>query len=64
MPTRHDSSGNIVLGDIIVAIQGQSIRTSDDLDNVLERFNVGDEVRVEIIRGGRRRTLSVRLQEA
>jgi S1-C subfamily serine protease len=64
MPTRYDRSGNIILGDIIVAIQGQSIRTSDDLDNVLERFNVGDEVRVEIIRGGRRRTLSVRLQEA
>jgi S1-C subfamily serine protease len=64
MPTRYDSSGNIVLGDIIVAIQGQSIRTSDDLDNVLELFNVGDEVRVEVIRGGRKRTLSVRLQEA
>jgi S1-C subfamily serine protease len=64
MPTRYDGSGNIVLGDIIVAIQGQIIRTSDDLDTVLERFNVGDEVRVEVIRGGRKRTLSVRLQEA
>jgi S1-C subfamily serine protease len=64
MPTRYDDSGNIVLGDIIVAIQGQVIRTSDDLDTVLERFNVGDEVRVEVIRGGRKRTLSVRLQEA
>ena len=63
MPTRYDSSGDIVLGDIIIAIEGQSIQTSDDLDNTLERYNVGDEVRVEVIREGRRRTLRVRLQE-
>jgi S1-C subfamily serine protease len=63
MPTRYDSEGNVVLGDIIVAIEGQSIKTSDDLYRTLERYNVGDEVRVEIIRGGRKRTLTVRLQE-
>jgi len=63
MPTRYDSEGNVVLGDIIVAIEGQSIKTSDDLYKALERYNVGDEVRVEVIRGGRKRTLNVRLQE-
>jgi S1-C subfamily serine protease len=63
MPTRYDSSGNIVLGDIIVAIEGQSVRTSDDLYNTLERYNVGDEVRVEVIRGGRKQILKVSLQE-
>jgi S1-C subfamily serine protease len=63
MPTRYDSEGNVVLGDIIVAIEGQSIKTSDDLYKALERYNVGDEVRVEVIRGGRKRTLTVRLQE-
>ena len=63
MPTRYDSSGNIVLGDIIVAIEGQSVRTSEDLYNTLERYNVGDEVRVEVIRGGRKQILKVSLQE-
>jgi S1-C subfamily serine protease len=63
MPTRYDREGNVVLGDVIVAIEGQSIKTSDDLYRTLERYNVGDEVRVEIIRGGRKRTLTVRLQE-
>jgi len=63
MPTRYDSEGNVVLGDIIVVIEGQSIKTSDDLYKALERYNVGDEVRVEVIRGGRKRTLTVRLQE-
>jgi S1-C subfamily serine protease len=63
MPTRHDSEGNVVLGDIIVAIDGQAVKTSDDLYKTLERYNVGDEVRVEVIRGGRKKTLTVRLQE-
>ncbi len=63
MPTRYDREGNVVLGDIIVAIDGQSVKTSDDLYRVLERYNVGDEVRVDVLRGGRKRTLTVRLQE-
>jgi S1-C subfamily serine protease len=63
MPTRYDSEGNVVLGDIIVSIDGQSIKTSDDLYRALERYNVGDEVRVEVIRGGRKRILTLRLQE-
>ncbi|HUU38886.1 MAG TPA: trypsin-like peptidase domain-containing protein [Candidatus Desulfaltia sp.] len=63
MPTRYDREGNVVLGDIIVAIDGQSVKTSDELYKTLERYNVGDEVRVEVLRGGRKRTLTVRLQE-
>lgn len=63
MPTRYDRDGNVVLGDVIIAVEGQSIKNSDDLYRALERYNVGDEVRVEVIRGGRKRTLSVRLQE-
>jgi S1-C subfamily serine protease len=63
MPTRYDRQGNVVLGDIIVAVDGQSVKTTDDLYKILERHNVGDEVRVEVLRGGRKRTLFVRLQE-
>jgi len=63
MPTRYDGEGNVVLGDIIVSIDGQAVKTSDDLYKILERYNVGDEVRVEVIRAGRSRTLKIRLQE-
>ncbi len=63
MPTRYDREGNVVLGDIIVAIDGQSIKTSDDLYRLLEKYDVGDEVQVEVLRGGRKRTLRARLQE-
>jgi S1-C subfamily serine protease len=61
-PTRYDNEGNVVLGDIIVSIDGQNIRTSDDLYKSLANRQVGDEVQVEIIRGGRRRTIKVTLQ--
>jgi S1-C subfamily serine protease len=63
MPTRYDRDRNVVLGDIIVSIDGQSVKTSNDLYKILERYNVGDEIRVEVIRSGRRRTLTVKLQE-
>jgi len=63
MPTRYDRQGNVVLGDIIVAIDGQTVKTTDDLYKILESHNVGDEVRVEVLRGSRKRTLAVRLQE-
>jgi S1-C subfamily serine protease len=63
LPTRYDAAGNVVLGDIIVSIDGQAVKTSADLYRILERYNVGDEIRVEIIRAGRSRTLNVRLQE-
>ncbi len=61
-PTRYDDDGNVVLGDIIVSIDGQAIRTSDDLYRSLASHQVGDVVKVEVVRGGRRRTVSVALQ--
>ena len=63
MPTRYDGGGNVVLGDIIVAIDGQSVKTSSDLYRILDRYRVGDEVRVDVIRDGRKRTFSVKLQD-
>jgi serine protease Do len=52
-----------VLGDVIVAIDGQSVKTSNDLYRILERYRVNDAVRVDVIRDGRRRTLTVKLQD-
>jgi S1-C subfamily serine protease len=62
LSTRYDEDGNIVLGDIIVAIDRQSLRSTDDLYKILDNHQVGDEVQVEVIRDGRRRTLTVKLQ--
>jgi len=56
-------NGDVELGDIIVAIDGEKVATSDDLFRVLDKHQVGDTVRVETIRNGRRTTVPVRLTE-
>jgi putative serine protease PepD len=53
----------VPLGDVITKIDGQAISQQDDLDRVLNSKNVGDRVQVEIVRGGRRVTLNVQLEE-
>ncbi len=58
-PTRQ-YQGNIVLGDIITAVNGKKISTPDDLANELERYKVGDEVTVTLRRDDE--TISVKLK--
>lgn len=50
-------------GDIIVAMDGQKIASRDDYDRVLNNKNVGESVRVEVIRDGRRLTVPLTLDE-
>ena len=52
------------IGDIIVAIDGAKVGDGDDLFNILDKHAVGETVRVEILRNGRRVTVPVRLSEA
>jgi S1-C subfamily serine protease len=56
-------NGDVELGDIIVAIDGEKVATSDDLFRLLDKHKVGDTVQVEIVRNGRRTTVPVRLTE-
>ena len=55
--------GDVELGDIIVAIDGQKIGNNDDLYRTLDKHQVGDTVNVEIVRNGRRMKVPVRLTE-
>jgi len=50
-------------GDIITKIDGQEVRQQDDIDHALNAKNVGDRVQIEVMRAGRRQTLSVQLAE-
>jgi S1-C subfamily serine protease len=56
--------GGVRLGDIIVAVDGEAVGGGDDLTKILDRRQVGNTVRVEIFRDGRRQTVSIRLQPA
>ncbi len=49
--TYRDDWGRIVVGDIIVALNGQPVRNYDALYNMLTEIKVGDQVTVSIVRG-------------
>lgn len=57
-------NGDVELGDIIVGIDGDKVQSSDDLSRIMDKHQLGDTVRVEIVRRGRRMTVPVRLTEA
>ena len=56
--------GDVALGDIIVGIDNDQIRNTDDLFRVLDKHRVGDSVNVRIWRAGRNMTVAVRLMES
>jgi S1-C subfamily serine protease len=60
-PTRRDAAGRLLLGDVIVAVDGQPVRQVEDMA-VIETRAVGDTVEVTVLRDGRQVKLDVRLQ--
>ncbi len=44
--------GDIILGDIIIEVDGQPVRSYDDVRNALEKYSVGDQVEITFIREG------------
>ncbi len=60
--TRVDAKGEVKLGDVIVAIDGERIETSNDLVNAMEKRTVGATVKVTVLRGETRLSMPVTLQ--
>jgi S1-C subfamily serine protease len=48
-------------GDVIVAVNGRRLTRRDDLADVISGMSVGDEVSLEVVRDGDRRTVRVEL---
>lgn len=57
-------NGDVELGDIIIAIDGEKVSNNDDLLKILDKHQVGETVSVEVMRNGRHLTVSVKLMEA
>jgi S1-C subfamily serine protease len=56
------SEGDLVIGDIITAIDGEKMESQNDLYKALDKHQFNEVVRVEVVRtDGRRATLPVRL---
>ena len=60
--TRVDAKGGVKLGDVIVAIDGERIETSNDLFTAMEKRAVGETVKVTVLRGESRVSMAVTLQ--
>jgi S1-C subfamily serine protease len=61
-PTKEDSFGNLILGDLIVAAGGKPIRNVNDLFRVLDAHEIGDTVRFTIVRNNRQADVDIQLQ--
>jgi len=61
--THRDIFGDVILGDVIVGLDGKSVRSSADLFNALDSRRAGDRVRLDILRDGRATSLTVVLGE-
>ncbi len=48
-------------GDVIVAVNGRRLTRRDDLADVISSMNAGTEVKLDVLRDGKRRTIEVKL---
>ena len=53
--------GGVAIGDVILSIDGQAMNDLDDLYRLLDKKQIGESIQVEIYRGGKNVTLSVKL---
>jgi S1-C subfamily serine protease len=60
-PFKRADDGSIVQGDVITAINDETVATLDDLLTQLERYNPGDSVTLTVSRAGKTRKQAVTL---
>jgi S1-C subfamily serine protease len=58
----QDQFGRTYLGDIILSVNGQEVNNLDDIYQVLEKYQIGDEVMVKYRREGKTLATKVKLQ--
>jgi S1-C subfamily serine protease len=60
----RNARGEILLGDIITAVDGEAVRSNDDYLSLIEQHEPGDTVTITLRRGDERREVRVRLSES
>ena len=58
-PESPAARGGLLLGDVLVAMGGERVQSAADLVPLLDEERVGEEMPVQVLRGGDRRTLQV-----
>jgi S1-C subfamily serine protease len=59
--THKTRDGEIILGDVLVAIDGKKVKSYDEFYNMLDGYQVGDTVKVTYMREGRRKIVPIQL---
>lgn len=59
----RDSSGKLVLGDILTGINGKALKLQKDLFGALDDLKPGDTVQLDLLRDGQKEQVSVTLGE-
>ena len=54
------SKGGLVVGDIVVAVNGNTVRSSSELTRQVARARAGDTLRLDVVRDGAKRTVDIR----
>ncbi|KAG2431141.1 hypothetical protein HXX76_009671 [Chlamydomonas incerta] len=62
-PTHRDIFGDLVLGDVVVGLDGKPVRSAADLYDILDEHRVGDRLKLELLRDGKATGLTVTLGE-
>ncbi|KAG9451428.1 hypothetical protein H6P81_011393 [Aristolochia fimbriata] len=62
LPTKRDSYGRLILGDIIVSVNGKKVNNGSDLYRILDQCKVGDQIIVEVLRGDHKEKIPVTLE--
>ena len=57
----RDQWGQILLGDVIVEIDGQTVRNEDDFADFLEQHSAGDTVKMKTIRASQIQDYDIQL---
>ena len=63
-PTLRDRNGRILLGDIILALNNDPIKTNSDLILALEKYQPGQKVKLTLLRNDRKITVDLLLEES
>jgi S1-C subfamily serine protease len=58
----QDQFGRTYLGDIILSVDGQDVNNLDDIYQVLDKHQIGDDVMVKYLRDGKTLAVKVKLQ--
>lgn len=60
LPTHRDGLGRIVLGDIIIGLNGHPIKNYDELYHLLSQIEIGTQVKLAVFRHGQIVTLVIK----